>query len=235
MRHRVAKGVVGLAAGLAAICLLSLPTAAATATLEFINLTGTTPGTITVFNADEEEVTSIPVPGTGETCSTGSTDITVTTTGTSSTTSGSGTIHIDLTSLCSVFYAGSTWWCSHIVGGFSGTWTHSTTSTNTFTSNPGSTTGTSTPLVVQLRKNTGTSPDCHSVTTTFCTITIYPFAVSGIITSPGMELATSDTATVAGSNFPGDLSVSGTATTCGIFIAANNGSASINAKVHVVP
>jgi hypothetical protein len=234
MRHRVPKGAVGLVAGLAAICLLSLPTAATTATLEFVNLTGTTPGTITVFNADEEVVTSIPIPGTGETCSTDQVTITMNTTGTSSPTSGSGTIHVNFTSLCSVFYAGSIWWCSHIVGGLSGTWTHSTTSVNTYTSSPGSTTGTSTPIVVQLRKDISDLHNCHDVTTTFCTITIYPLAVSGIITSPGMHLATSDTATVAGSNFPGDLTVSGTATTCGIFIGANNGSASINAKVHVV-
>src|ERR1044071_8613725 len=83
MRHRVTQGAIGLVAGLATICLLSLPTSATTATLEFVNVTGTTPGSINVFNEDSELVTSIPVPGpTTLTCSLATNPLTVTTTGT---------------------------------------------------------------------------------------------------------------------------------------------------------
>jgi hypothetical protein len=232
MRHRFAKGAVGLAAGIAAICLLALPAPALTATIEFVNSTTGTPGNITVYNADEEVVTSVPVPGTGLPCSTGSNLLTVVVTGNSSTTSGSGTISIAFNNYCSSFTTGPTtslvYWCSFTTGTWSGPWTHAATSVNTYTSNL---TGT---LSVILRKDTGTTKNCHTVTTTFCTITTSALTITGIVTSPGMELLTSATGTVGGSSNVGDLLVTGTATNCGVFIAANNGFASISAHVHVV-
>jgi hypothetical protein len=225
MRHRIGKGAVGLVAGIAAICLLSLPASANTKNLDFVNLTGTTPGNITVYNADDEAVTTVSLPGTaGLTCSTNpttSTAITATLTGTTT-----GTITIVITNSCGAFVSGTNQFCSYLTATLSGTYT----ATKTYTS---TSTGT---VSVVLKKNTGTTHNCHSVTTTQCTITLTGLTVSGLITSAGAlpTLANSDTATVVGSSLTGSLLVSGTAAACGSFIGGNNGSASINAKVHVV-
>jgi hypothetical protein len=122
MRHRCGRGVVGLVAGLAAICLLSLPAAANTGTVDFVNLTGTTPGNITIYDANEEIVTSIAIPGTtGLTCSTDPGGITVTTTG-----STSGDITIVFTNKCNAFALFGQW-CSYMSGTLTGTYTYITT------------------------------------------------------------------------------------------------------------
>jgi hypothetical protein len=248
MRHRFGKGVVGLVAGLAAICLLALPAPAAdfSATIAFISsTTGTVPGNITVYNADEEPVTSIPVPGTGLTCSTGSTNLTVAVTGASTqtstppSTSGSGTISILFTNYCGSFTTGSgttlVRWCAFMTGHIRGTWTHTATSTSTFASNISSTTPPYPPLTVILRKNSTTGThDCHTLHTGSCTITIGNLPIAGIINSPSMHLVVSDTAIFSGASNVNDLVVTGTAGDCGLFIGANNGSASITAHVHVV-
>jgi hypothetical protein len=234
MRHRFGKGVIGLVAGLAAICLLSLPASANTATIQFTHSTTGTPGTIDVYNADEEIVTSVPVGSTTTpTCSTGATGISVTTNGTLTTTSGGGTISIVFTNNCSAFTTGTgtgaTRWCSSMNGTFTGTWTHVTGSAKTYTSNAAT-------LTVVLQKDAATAPthNCHSLLPGTCTIVVGPITVSGLITSTTIPtLAVSDTATVAGGANLGDLTVVGTAANCGLFIGANNGFATINAHVHV--
>jgi hypothetical protein len=245
MRHRFGKGVVGLVAGLAALCLLALPAPAAdvTATIGFINST-TGAGNITVYNADEEAITSIPLPGTGLTCSTGNNNLTVTVTGASNTsTSGTGNISIFLNNYCGSFTTGTgtglVRWCAFMTGHLSGTWNHitsttTTNSTHTFTSGISSTTPPYA-LVVTLRKNSTTGThNCHTLHTGSCTITTSNLPITGIINSPNMHLAVSDTAIFSGSSNVGDVLVTGTAADCGIFIGANNGSASITGHVHVV-
>jgi hypothetical protein len=222
MRHRLGRGVVGLVAGLAAICLLSLPAAANTKNLAWVNLTGTTPGNLTFYNADDEPVASIPLPGLP--CSTDSTTSTaISTTLTGSTT---GTISVTLTNSCSGFVSGTNNFCSYITATLTGTYT----ATKTYTS---TSTGT---VTVLLKKNTGTTLLCHSVTTTVCTITLTGLAISGsFISNPVLPtLNNSNNITVAGGSPNGSVLVSGTAAACGVFIGANNGSASINAKWHVV-
>ena len=232
MRHRFGKGVVGLVAGLAAICLLSLPAAANTGTLEFINSTTGTPGNITVYNADSEPVTVVTVPSpTGLTCSTGANGITATTSG-----STSGTITIVFTNNCGSFFTGSgttsVLWCSYMSGTITGTYTHITTGTNSSKHQYTSASVDPPGITVVLRKNTGTN--CHSTTTTFCTITVTGFAVSGFLTSANSHtLDVSDTATVIGNSPLGSVVVTGTATACGLFIGANDGHTSINAHLHV--
>jgi hypothetical protein len=235
MHHRLGKGVVGLIAGVASICLLALPAPAdETASIEFVSsTTGTQPGNITIYNPDEEALTSIPLPTPGPPCSTGASTPTLTVTGSSSTTSGSGTIAIAFTNQCKTFTTGSgttlVQWCRFTTGTWSGTWTHSATSANTFDSDiltPG--------FTVTLRRNTGTTHSCHSVANNFCTMSFGDLPISGTINSPGMELASSATVTFSGQTpAVGDLLVTGSATDCGIFIAANNGSLSVNAHVHV--
>jgi hypothetical protein len=248
MRHRFGKGVVGLVAGLAALCLLALPAPAAdvTATIGFISsTTGTVPGNITVYNADEEAVTSIPLPGAGLTCSTGTTNLTVSVTGASNTTtSGTGNISILFNNYCGSFTTGAgtalTRWCAFMTGHFRGTWNHisgttTTTSTHTFASNISSTTLPYPPLTVVLRKNSTTGThNCHTLHTGSCTITTSNFPISGIINSPNMHLNVSDTIIFSGSSNVGDGTVTGTAADCGIFIGANNGSGSITGHVHIV-
>jgi hypothetical protein len=226
MRHRLGKGVVGIVAGFATIGLLSLPAAANTKNIEFVNLTGTTPGNITVFNADDEPVTTMALPGTaGLTCSTNSTTSTamdIFLSGTATT----GVISIYMTNRCGAFVSGTNQFCSYLTAVINGTYT----ATKSYTS---SSLGT---VAVVLKKNTGTTHNCHSVTTTNCTLTMTGLSVSGIIGSIGAlpTLANSDVATMAGSSPNGSLLVSGTASACGLFIGGNNGSASINVKVHVV-
>jgi hypothetical protein len=222
MRHRLGRGVTGVVAGLAAICLLSLPAAANTATLTFVNVTGTTPGTITLLNADDDPAFNLPLPGpAGVSCSTGTTAVSTTLTGGGS----SGDISLTFTSNCSAFTLGTNQFCAFMSGSFTGTWL----SNGSYTS----TTGT-TAITVLLRKNTGTTHNCHTVTTTFCTVSVDGITLGGTITSANAlpTLADSDTATVTGSSGNGTLLVSGNATTCGLFIGANNGSVAINAKVH---
>jgi hypothetical protein len=227
MHHRFGRGVVGLVAGLAAICLLSLPAAANTKNLAFVNVTGTTPGSITFYNSDEELVTSVAVPSPpGMTCSTEPTTSTnITATLTSSTPSTIGTIAITFTSLCITFGSGTTSWCFYIGMTITGTYT----ATKTYTSTSSNTT--------VLKKNTGPTPVCHAVNTApWCTLSVTGWPVSGIITSTNAlpTLNNSDTFTIAGTSAVGSLIASGTATTCGLFIAANNGYVGINGKLHVV-
>jgi hypothetical protein len=227
MRHRFGKGVIGLVAGLAAICLMSLPASANTATIEFIHSTTGTPGAITVINADGETVTSVPLGSTTTpTCSTSSTTVTVTVTGT--TPSAGGSISIALSN-CSAFVQGTTRWCSTTTGTFTGAWTHGATSANTYTS-------TATSITVVLRKDSATAPthNCHAVETGTCTLVVGPLTVNGPINSTTLPaLAVSNTATANGSSDAETLTVTGTAANCGVFIGGNNGSVSISAHVHV--
>jgi hypothetical protein len=232
MRHRFTKGAVGLVAGLAALCLLSLPASANTATIDFIHSTTGTPGNISVYNADEEVVTSVPVGSTTTvTCSTGTTSgLSVTVGGT--TTSSGGSISISFNNRCSAFTTGAgttlVRWCSTMTGTFTGSWVHNTTSGKTYTSS-GS-------ITAVLKKDAAAAPthNCHAVTTGTCTITVGSISVNGIINSATIPtLAVSDTAGVAGGSAAGTSVVTGSATDCGVFIAANNGFATINAHVHV--
>jgi hypothetical protein len=226
MRHRLGKGVIGLAACLA-ICLQSLPASANTKNLEFVNVTGTTPGVITVYNADEEALTGIAIPGpAGATCSTDPTTSTaIAATLASSTPATDGTITLTYTNACGAFLSGTTRWCSYTTWTIGGTYDATKNYSSTSVIN------------VILKKNTGTTHNCHSVSTSpWCTAAVTGISVTGLISSaiPLPTLTNSDTATVAATSSTGSLVVSGTATTCGLFIAANNGSVSINAKVHVV-
>jgi hypothetical protein len=225
MRHRLGRGVVGLVAGLAAICLLSLPASANTKYLEFVNITGTTPGAITIFNEDGDAVVSIAIPGpAGLKCSTDptfSTPIAATLAGATT-----GTIAITMNNRCNPFVAGGINWCSY----------HNVTMTGTYTATK--TYSSASAINEVLRKNvTGTPHNCHNVNSgPWCNIVTTGISVSGIITSSAAlpTLTNSDTITINGSSATGTVVVTGTPTTCGIFIAANGGSFSINGRFHVV-
>jgi hypothetical protein len=224
MRHRLGKGVVGLVAGLAAIGLLSLPAAANTATIQFINSSTGTPGNVTIFNADEEAVASFPLPGTtGLSCSSGTNGISAALAGTAT----GGTITVTFTNHCNAFVVSSIQYCSFMSGTLTGTYALTgTVKTYTSTNTSG--------ITLLIRKNTGTTHNCHTTTTTFCTVIVTGLSVSGIITSanPLPTLAVSDTATIGGGSSVGGLLVSGTATTCGVFIGFNNGFITMTAHVH---
>jgi hypothetical protein len=230
MRHRFGKGVAGLLAGLIAICLLSLPTAANTATVQFIHSTTGTPGSINVFNADEELVASIPLGSTTTpTCSTGSGGFSVSVTGTLTTVSGGGTITVIFNNHCRAFAIGTVRWCSSMTGTFSGTWAHITGSAKTYTSS-------NTVFTIVLRKDHATAPthNCHSVSSTSCTIFAGPVTVNGSITSTTIPtLAISDTVTVNGGSVVESLTVVGTGVDCGQFLGANNGYLTVSSYGHV--
>ena len=226
MRHRLGKAVVGLVTGLVAICLLALPAAANTATIQFINSTTGTPGNVTIFNADEEEVASFPLPGTtGLSCSTGTNGISATLVGTAT----AGTNTVTFTNHCNAFVVSAIRYCSFMSGTLTGTYTSTGTAT-TYTS------ATTTSITLLIRKNPGTTHNCHSTTTTLCTIGVTGLSVSGSIASANSlpTLAVSDTATIGGGSPVGSLLVTGTATDCGIFIGSNNGLITITAHVHAV-
>jgi hypothetical protein len=238
MRHRLGRGVVGLAVGLAAVCLLSLPASANTMNLEFIHLnTATsTPGNITIYNADEEVVEVIAI-GSGTptlTCSTDpttSTAITATATGTATT----GTFEIAFNNRCRAFTTGAgttqVRWCEFLSGTLAGTYVNGTSTTSSnYTSASVDPPG----FTAILRKNVGTTHNCHTVTTTFCTRNFSNLTVIGAISTHNLPtLAVSDEVTMTGTTNVGDMWVGGTAADCGLLVIANNGSFSINARVHV--
>jgi hypothetical protein len=223
MRQSVRKGVLGLFAGLATICLLSLPAAANTATLAFVNLSGTTPGTIEFFNADEESMSTWHVPS-GVSCSTGGAgNVSLTLSG--GPTSGSVTGSI---TTCRPFtFFGADLFCSSTTVTLGGTWSAVST--------PGTFTATADAVSI-IRRNTGTSPNCHSVATVFCTSTVTGYSLSGIISAQGTlpTLTTSDTVTLAGSTPLGNVTITGTATECGTLSGLNNGSIGFHTKMQVV-
>jgi hypothetical protein len=227
MRHRFSKSMAGLVAGLATICLLALPAPANTVSAAFVNLAGSSPGNLTIYNEDGDPLTSIPLPGT-LTCSMSPTSFGVTAT---SSTTYSGTFTMYFTYRCQPFVFGTNQFCSYTYGTLAGTYSKGGGTTHTYTSSTdffGS-------FTIVLRKNLGTPHNCQTTTTTSCHLKLSGLSVSGTITSAGLPtLAYSDTATVAGST-PGwgSLEVIGTLTECGLFVAANLGSVSINAKVHV--
>jgi hypothetical protein len=241
MRHRLGKVVAVLVAGLAAISLLSVPASANTAYLEFIHIdTTSTPGNITVYNEDGDPVAVINVgsDGTGPTCSTDPTTSSPISVIVTHSTTSVRTITIVITNSCSAFVVGGVQWCAYMTGTITGTWTNGTSTTSSTYTSASVDPPVSGGITVVLRKNTSTTPNpphnCHHTTTAFCTINVTGLAVNGIITTHNLPtLAVSDAATVVGGSGAGTVVVTGNATTCGLFIGANQGSTSINARVHV--
>jgi hypothetical protein len=226
MRHRVGQGVLGLVAGLATICLLSLPASANTATLQFVNVTGTTPGRIAFFTSDGEPsdpwLPDVLLP-TGSTCSSGTANnFTLTLSGGPSSGGLAGSI-----TTCRAYVLGSSQFCEYLTVALTGTWstagmyrTYNATAT----------------MSMIVKRNTGTTHNCHSVATTFCTISVDDIFLSGIITGQGTgpTLGTSDTLTMSGTSPDGSVTVSGSASVCGLWILINTGYVEVNSKAHVV-
>ena len=86
-----------------------------------------------------------------------------------------------------------------------------------------------------IRQNTSSPHNCHSTTTTSCTLTFSGLSVSGVITSTTLPtLATGNAITMTGGpSSSGTLLVSGNFATCGSLLGANNGYVSIDVKLLV--
>jgi hypothetical protein len=206
MRKRFpVRTTVGLVACVATIALLSLPTSAGQVTLPLFGWTAN------LHNADSDAVVTVPLGDNVGTVCSAATHVITTSTGSTT----SGTITVTMSSNRTLVF-GTTTRNVAMTGSWSGTWTKTSATTSAVTSS-GS-------ITLVLRPATGCT-----LSTGVCTVTIGN--ISGVATLNSADppnITTTDSLVFSSaSNSLGDDIVTGTASNCGVFIAANDGHATL--------
>jgi hypothetical protein len=169
-----------------------------------LGVDGVTAGTVTVYNADEEEIVSFALGEEQEECAAPSTSASATSTGATT-----GTISVTATSDQSSLIS-TTWYRVSLSASLSGSYTGNGTAI--------SLSGTAT---VVFRRVTG-SGSCTVSGTGTCTLST-PLTLTGAASPASLPTFAGTTTVLNAGGTPGDVIVSGTATACGLLPFANNG------------